>query len=419
MLICKSCIDKKLPPYTYNKENFEIQFCTECQSETEHLDYKIFKNKLFQVISTNYKFLRDLPDRAVWFYEAHDEEGVSNFYNLIEWLELNEELTEKLAEDADDIFGDELLVLYDDSLEEYDGCHKEREWEKIQKSFKHEFRFFNPRLKEFLDHTFEYLLDNNKIQHSLLSIITPNTILYRGRSFDSSNALLKEINENNLTFEFEFEKENEDIAKNIRDKFGLVPSFLASDQRMTPFGISALYLSTDKMACVAEIRALVGQYVGIAQFSNRVELKLLNLNKLAQGLYPHHLDESYLEKLDIYIFFKKLIANIAKPKLESGKFDYLISQYFFEYLRVKFGDEVQGIFLKSVQLPTADNIILFPEITSKGIDSSITTGNNKIYFSWNTAAMYGLSISKVKSIEIKTEIEYISHPRMRESSDWI
>ena len=73
----------------------------------------------------------------------------------------------------------------------------------------------------------------------------------------------------------EFEKENETIAKNIRDKFGLVPSYLASDQRMTPFGISALYLSTQKMACVAEIRALVGQYVGVAQFSNRIELKLL------------------------------------------------------------------------------------------------------------------------------------------------
>lgn len=288
---------------------------------------------------------------------------------------------------------------------------------KIQKSFKHEFRFFNPRLKEFLDHTFEYLLDNNKIQHSLLSIITPNTILYRGRSFDSSNALLEEINENNLTFEFE--KENEDIAKNIRDKFGLVPSFLASDQRMTPFGISALYLSTDKMACVAEIRALVGQYVGIAQFSNRVELKLLNLNKLAKGLYPYHLDENYLEKLDVYVFFKKLIANVSKPKLESGKFDYLISQYFFEYLRVKFENQIHGIFLKSVQFPSADNIILFPEVTNGGIDSSISAGNNTIYFSWNKDSMLGLSISQVKSIEITTEIEYISHPRMRESTDWI
>jgi len=417
MLLCKMCIEKKLPPYKYNNNDFELKFCEECQCETQYLDYELFKNKLFDVISTNYKFLSDLPYRAGWFYEVHDEDGVNDYYNFIESLDLGEVLTEKLAEDWGEKFGDELLVLYDDSLEEYEGCNKEFEWEGIQESFKHEFRFFNTKLKDFLDHTFEYLLDNQNINQSLLNNIQANTILYRGRSFDSLKDLMKEVNEDNLAIEVEIE--NEIIAKNIRDKFGLVPSFLASDQRMTPFGISALYLSTEKMACVAEIRALVGQYVGIAEFSNRIELKLLNLNKLAEGLYPHHLDEDYLGKLDVYIFFKKLIASVSKPKLESGKFDYLISQYFFEYLRVKFGDQIQGIFLKSVQLPTADNIILFPGVTDEGIDSSFLAGNNKIYFSWNKESRLGLSISQVKSIAITTEIEYISHPRMKESTDWI
>lgn len=414
MLLCKMCIEKKLPPYKYNNNDFELKFCEECQCETQYLDYELFKNKLFDVISTNYKFLSDLPYRAGWFYEVHDEDGVNDYYNFIESLDLGEVLTEKLAEDWGEKFGDELLVLYDDSLEEYEGCNKEFEWEGIQESFKHEFRFFNTKLKDFLDHTFEYLLDNQNINQSLLNNIQANTILYRGRSFDSLKDLMKEVNEDNLAIEVEIE--NEIIAKNIRDKFGLVPSFLASDQRMTPFGISALYLSTEKMACVAEIRALVGQYVGIAEFSNRIELKLLNLNKLAEGLYPHHLDEDYLGKLDVYIFFKKLIASVSKPKLESGKFDYLISQYFFEYLRVKFGDQIQGIFLKSVQLPTADNIILFLEVTDEGIDSSFLAGNNKIYFSWNKESRLGLSISQVKSIAITTEIEYISHPRMKEST---
>ena len=417
MLLCKMCIEKKLPPYTYSKNDFELRFCGECQSETQHLAYNIFKNKIFGVITANYMFLRDLPARAGWFFEGHQEDGVSDFYNLIEWLELDTELTGKLAEDGDKQFGDELLVLYDDTLEEYKGCNKAFEWKGIQESFKHEFRFFNTKLKDFLDHTFEYLLDSQNINQSLLNNIPVNTILYRGRSFDSFKDLMKEVNEDNLVFEVE--TENEIIAKNIRDKFGLVPSLLASDQRMTPFGISALYLSTEKMACVAEIRALVGQYVGIAEFSNRIERKLLNLNKLAEGLYPHHLDENYLEKLDVYVFFKKLIASVSKPKLDSGKFDYLISQYFFEYLRVKFGDQIQGIFLKSVQLPTADNIILFPEVTDEGIDSSFSAGNNKIYFSWNKESRLGLSISQVKSIAITTEIEYISHPRMRESTDWI
>lgn len=417
MLLCKNCIEKKLPSYTYSDQNFETQFCIECQSGTLHLDYEIFKNKLFDVISTNYRFLSDLPHRAGWFYEAHDEDGVSDFDNFIESLELGEDLTEKLVEDGEEKFGNELLVLYDDCLEEYEGCEKEFEWESIQESFQHEFRFFNTKLKNFLDHTFEYLLDHQNIKQSVLSIISANTILFRGRSFDSLKDLMKEVNEDNLAIEFE--TENEVIAKNIRDKFGLVPSSLASDQRMTPLGISALYLSTEKMACVAEIRALVGQYVGIAQFSNRAELKLLNLNKLAEGLRPNDLDEKYLEKLDVYVFFKKLIASVSKPKLENGKFDYLISQYFFEFLRVKFENQIQGVFLKSVQLPTADNIILFPEVTDDGIDSSFSEGNNDMYFSWDKDTRYGLSISQVKSIIITTEIEYISHPRMTESTDWI
>lgn len=417
MLLCKMCIEKKLPPYKYNNNDFELKFCEECQCETQHLDYELFKNKLFDVISTNYKFLSDLPYRAGWFYEVHDEDGVNDYYNFIESLDLGEVLTEKLAEDWGEKFGDELLVLYDDSLEEYEGCNKEFEWESIQESFKHEFRFFNSKLKDFLDHTFEFLIDNQIINESLINAVPPNTSLYRGRSFDSLKDLKKEINNDNLMFELE--NETEEIAKNIRNKFGLVPSYLASDQRMTPLGVSALYLSTDKLACVAEIRALVGQYVGVAEFSNRVELKLLNLNKLAKGFYPYPLEENYLEKLDVYIFFKKLVASVSKPKLDSGKFDYLISQYFFEYLRVTFSNQIDGIYLKSVQLPTADNIILFPEVTTEGIDSSLSSGNNKIYFSWNAQAMSGLSISQVKSIVITTEIEYISHPRMTESTDWI
>ncbi|WP_332604447.1 RES domain-containing protein [Acinetobacter sp. ESBL14] len=418
MLLCKMCIEKKLPSYTYNNENFGRQFCEECRSETQHLDYEVFKNKLFDVISNNYKLLSNLPYRAGWFYEGHDDDGVvDDFYALIEPLNLEEELAEKLADDWEKKYGNDCLVLYDDSLEEYEGCNKEFEWEHIQKGFKHEFRFFNSTLMDFLNHTFEYLLDDNIINQSLLTIIKPNTILYRGRSFDSFQLLMKEINKDDIRIEYE--QENEDSAKNIRDKFGLVPSSLASDQRMTPLGISALYLSTEKMACVAEIRALVGQYVGIAQFSNRVELKLLNLNKLAEGLRPNDLDEKYLEKLDVYVFFKKLIASVSKPKLESGKFDYLISQYFFEFLRVKFENQIQGVLLKSVQLPTADNIILFPEVTDDGIDSSFSEGNNDMYFSWDKDTMYGLSISQVKSIVITTEIEYISHPRMTESTDWI
>ena len=47
MLLCKMCIEKKLPPYKYNNNDFELKFCEECQCETQYLDYELFKNKLF------------------------------------------------------------------------------------------------------------------------------------------------------------------------------------------------------------------------------------------------------------------------------------------------------------------------------------------------------------------------------------
>ena len=41
MLLCKMCIEKKLQPYTYSENDFELKFCGECQRETQHLEYEI------------------------------------------------------------------------------------------------------------------------------------------------------------------------------------------------------------------------------------------------------------------------------------------------------------------------------------------------------------------------------------------
>lgn len=83
------------------------------------------------MIFINYKFLSDLFYRVGWFYEVYDEDGVNDYYNFIELLDLGEVLMEKLVEDWGEKFGDELLVFYDDFLEEYEGCNKEFEWEGI------------------------------------------------------------------------------------------------------------------------------------------------------------------------------------------------------------------------------------------------------------------------------------------------
>ncbi|MBK5645986.1 MAG: hypothetical protein I4N51_01890, partial [Acinetobacter sp.] len=50
----------------------------------------------------------------------------------------------------------------------------------------------------------------------LLNIIDQHTIFYRGRSFDSLDDLLNEVNKDEIAIEFE--KENEVVAENIKDK---------------------------------------------------------------------------------------------------------------------------------------------------------------------------------------------------------
>ncbi len=415
MFLCKKCLDRKVSPYTYETESPTVEFCSECEVKTDHINYEKFKDKFFSVISRNYISINDLPSRAGAYYHAYDEEGVTTIVDIIDSLELNDDLSNRLFGDIDDRFESGPLVIYDDTLEEYEGCQIEIDWDKIQNDLKHNLRYFNSDLKNLLDHIFSFISDSGALKIDIINTISSDTIFYRGRSFDSFENLLNGINVD----EYNFERPEECYLEEICKKFGVVPSHLASDQRMTPFGISALYLSTEKIACVAEIRALVGQFVGIAQFSNRNRLNLLNLNKIAEGLYPNHLSEKYREDIDVFIFFKKLIARISKPKLESEKFDYLVSQYFFEYLRVVFEGKIDGIYLKSVQMPTANNIILFPEITENGIDSSKEVIKNPIYFSFNKETRYGFSISRVKSIEIKTEIDLYSHTRFPDPVDWM
>lgn len=415
MLLCKNCIDDKVSNYTYNAEFNEKIFCTECCMETTHIPYEIFKEKFFNVISRNYRPLSEMPYRAGFYYEVSDEEGVSTIENIIDWLEINDDLKDMLFTDGMTFFNDEPLVIYDDTLEEYEGCEIESTWNDVQKNLQHNFRYFNSDLKELLDHIFSFIITDGSINANIVTPMPPNTIFYRGRSFDSFEDLIKDIDVDKNSSN---ENPNTEYLKEICSKFGLVPPCLATDQRMTPYGVSALYLSTKKIACVAEIRALVGQYVGIANFSNRCELNLLNLNELAKGLYPNHLSESYLKDLDIFVFFKKLISFISKPKLNSGKFDYLVSQYFFEYLRVYYGNELDGVCLNSVQMPTADNVILFPEVTKNGIDYCKDENKNKIYFNFDADTFHGFSVSKVKSIEIKTEIDLFNHPRFNTSSEW-
>lgn len=416
MNICLQCIkesSKKLP--FIEKIPYELINCKKCNLNTQQIPYEAFKEQFFAIIEKNYIKLDKLPKKEIWYYFLHVEDDILTIQDIIESLSLVEEIENKLFED---IPNDDNYVLNHYSLDdEYTNGVIENSWVAIEEKFKHKNRFFNNDLIQLLNKAFSYISTNKMINKNLVNIVKADDELYRGRSFNSLSELKNNIPSQNYLINGNLQKYKSELIKN----FGVVPSELATNQRMTPEGISCLYLSTDINTCLAEIRAIVGQYVGIICLKSNRDLKLLDLNLLQQGLNAHHLDENYIEKTDVYSFFKTLISKISMPKLNNNNSSYLISQFFFEYLRVYFGDQLDGVILKSIQKPDYNNIILFPELTENGIGTDkYSTEAQPIYFFWPTRGFkykdgiehgreigseseLGIDISIVSSIQISRE----------------
>ncbi|MNR23076.1 hypothetical protein D3C85_1400730 [compost metagenome] len=69
-------------------------------------------------------------------------------------------------------------------------------------------------------------------------------------------------------------------------------------------------------------------------------------------------------------FISSLVKKMSKPKGPGDELSYLSSQVVFEYLRLRFGREVDGLVFPSVQTgETGTNVVLFPE-------ASIVSGRN-------------------------------------------
>ena len=82
------------------------------------------------------------------------------------------------------------------------------------------------------------------------------------------------------------QKQVEGIIGNPAGQFGLTPRHLASSQRMTPNGISALYCALERETCLSEIRSITGDHVVSAALTPIGELKLLDLTVLGRVVSP-------------------------------------------------------------------------------------------------------------------------------------
>ncbi|WP_331253255.1 RES family NAD+ phosphorylase, partial [Vibrio anguillarum] len=158
--------------------------------------------------------------------------------------------------------------------------------------------------------------------------------------------------------------ERESIISDPANQLGAVPAKLASDQRMTPKGISAFYASSDRETCFSEVRAITGDLVISGEFTVNRPLKLLDLRKieeLSKKEY-HPFESNYLEKSHKSLFLKRLMFLLSKPASKRKNSNYLETQVIFEYFRVNFGSDISGLIFSSVQTGfNGLNVVLFPE----------------------------------------------------------
>ncbi len=140
-----------------------------------------------------------------------------------------------------------------------------------------------------------------------------------------------------------------------QDELGPPPASSAIHSRMSPDGISYMYLSDSEETCLAEKRPEVGDRVGIGIFQLTVPLIVVNLGEVSRKSI---FDPSYSHRVSMArSFLDDFVDEISRPlsPRETG-LEYVPTQVLTEYIR-SLG--FQGVKYRSSQVSSGVNYVLF------------------------------------------------------------
>ncbi|WP_199175075.1 RES family NAD+ phosphorylase [Acidovorax sp. 62] len=317
------------------------------------MDTKQLFAYVYDRVSENVAVSEDLSDFELgMLYECGDDSipiadvGVV----LAEWFELGDEpyLKELMAgvppELKTDDAGHERHFYGDDGTLEQNVY--EARWDGFVEGVRYKHRYFNADATQFLDSIFSVLVvGGDQLKVEVVRTICPGDLLFRARRAQS-------------------QKQAEEIYKDPARQLGPTPKHLASSQRMTPNGISALYCALERETCLSEIRSITGDHVVSAALTPTGELKLLDITALSRVEPPALtlLDEGFRESRHRKVFLDSLVKKMSRPKSSDDELSYLSTQVVFEYLRTRFGKYVDGMVFPSVQTgEVGTNVVMFPE----------------------------------------------------------
>ncbi len=365
-MICIDCVEVE-PLKRFVSDHGASATCDFCNQEKLCLEKsKVFDYVLARV-DENTAVDEDLSQFEYWStYEGGSDDIPAAFFDVViaEWIGIdNDDVTNAIYEYAPEKYkrdekGIDFCYFMDDGTLERNFV--EDSWEKFISGIRHSHRFFNPKAKDFLDQVFSQTVgEDGKLKSECITVVKHGEHLYRARTVP-----------------------NYEAAKVLRDdpasQFGPPPKGVAGSQRMTPSGISAMYCGFERETCLSEIRAITGDYVVSAGLTPIAPMSLLNLSSLDQVIGPKLtiMDEGYLQAIHLTAFLKSLVNKMSKPKGRNDELSYLSTQVVFEYLRLKFQGQVDGLIFPSVQTgEKGKNAIIFPECSVVSKDLYVKSTN--------------------------------------------
>lgn len=351
-MICIECVTPEPLKKLFDAHGQEAG-CKYCQRRGNAIESQILFEYVYARVRENTARKENLSDYEIgMLYGARVELFPIAEIDIVlsEWFDLgNEPYFDDLCSGVPDEFnlddaGDTTHFYGEDDAMEvnlYEGP-----WNQFVEGVQYTHRFFNANAGRFLDSIFSLLVaDNERLKSEAIRTMANGDLMYRAR-------LAKGFSD------------AEKIINDPAGQFGPTPTFLASSQRMTPNGISALYCALERETCLSEIRSITGDHVVSTALTPVTELKLLDLTALDQLEPPDLslLDVGFRETVHRKTFLGSLVKKMSRPKARNDELSYLSTQVVFEYLRLRFGKQVDGLVFPSVQTGEAGtNVVLFPE----------------------------------------------------------
>ncbi len=366
-LVCSRCTSiYSLEKYI--RDNGKKSFCSYCG---DNESFTLQRDTMFEYIKSSLEdFLTPLSyySKLQWhYYHAHEDITVySDGYEFFQCYEefFNSIFFDELLDYINDLFSEEPLISLVDSFRyPEDTCSSHSlKWSICVNKLNHEYRYSNREITTLIESILSPAVENGKLVNKYLKRINKGSILYRGRIFNSN-------------------KEKEEIKLAPFRQLGPTPVEIASEQRMTPSGVSAFYGALDRETCHAELRPIAGVKIATCAFKAINGFKLIDLDVL-QKIKPSDIDwhqdpfqEGLGNKIDSVYFFSQLYSELVKPSTAGDSKTYRLTQLFFEVLRVNFLNQVHGIAFSSVQRGgKGKNVVLFPEY------SVTQNGDGEIYY---------------------------------------